>query len=97
MRNSKPRAVTLAGLVLAAALVLGPSCRPRAGAERVVSDVDPLRAVIVLCPALDERRETYGLYADSPVLSLWYGDGIVAQHRTFSESWAESRKAWTVS
>jgi len=85
MRNPKPRAGTLAGLVLAAALVLGPSCRPQAGAERVVSDVDPLRAVIVLCPALDERRETFGLYADSPVLSLWYGDGIVAQHRAFSD------------
>ena len=48
---------------------------------RVVSDIDPLRSVLVLPPSLDERREIYGLYDDSPLLVLNYLDGMIRQHR----------------
>lgn len=80
MKNRKSLVAALLGLVLAAGLGLEPACRPQGGADRVFSDVDPLRSVIVLSPGRDERRETYNLYMDDPVLSLAYGDGAVEQH-----------------
>ena len=69
----------------AAWLLAGLACQPAAGPSRVFSDIDPLRSVIVLSPSPNERREAYSLYADSPVVSVYYGDGAVAQHRLFSD------------
>jgi arginine deiminase len=75
------RALIVAGLVLSIGLPFGVSCRrPPAGPARVVSDIDPLRSVIVLAPSPKERKETYGLYADSPTFVLMYEDGLVRQH-----------------
>jgi arginine deiminase len=48
---------------------------------RVISDIDPLRSVLILPPSRDERREIYGLYDDSPLLVLNYWDGMIRQHR----------------
>jgi arginine deiminase len=79
---SRRQAVTI---ILAAGLVLGLACKPAAGPARVFSDIDPLRSVIVLSPSPNERREAYSLFADSPVLSLYYGDGAAAQHRFLSD------------
>lgn len=79
------RKMVAGGLAVSAALLLALGCRPPAGPERVLSDVDPLRSVIVLSPDKDEIKETYNLYADSPVLSLGYWDGMAGQHGVFSD------------
>ena len=51
----------------------------------VISDIDPLKSVIILSPGYDDRRETYYLYEDSPFVSLQYFDGMVQQYRKLSE------------
>jgi arginine deiminase len=78
-------------VIMAAAVVLcivGLTCaackRTGDGPERVFSDVDELRSVIILSPAADERKEAYALYADSPLVSLGYFAGMVGQHRELS-------------
>jgi len=48
---------------------------------RVVSDIDPLESVIILSPTADDRKETYGLYEDSPFVLLNYFEGMAQQHR----------------
>jgi len=82
LARRRPAAVWLLPM---AGLLLGLACRPAAGPARVFSDIDPLRSVIVLAPSPNERREAYSLFADSPILSVYYGDGAVAQHRVFSD------------
>lgn len=52
---------------------------------RVVSDVDPLLSVVVLAPGVDERKEAYSSYVDSPVMSAMYADGMVRQHRLLTD------------
>lgn len=84
-RISEIRNLVAAGLAFAAWLSSGLSCRPQPGPARVFSDVDPLRAVIILSPSPNERKEAYNLFADSPVLSLFYGDGVANQHRVFAD------------
>jgi arginine deiminase len=80
------RQLTAGGLVIAGFLACGlAACRgPVGGPDRVYSDIDPLRSVVVLSPDRDERRESYSLFADEPMVSLWYGDGAAAQHRQLS-------------
>jgi arginine deiminase len=52
---------------------------------RVVSEIDPLRSVIILSPSTEERREIYTLYGDSPLLVLNYTEGMVQQHKKLSD------------
>jgi arginine deiminase len=78
----------LAGIAVVAGILglTAIACKgPVAGAQRVFSDVDPLRSVIILSPSQDERKEAYNLYADSPLLSLGYLDGMVGEHKIFSD------------
>jgi arginine deiminase len=51
---------------------------------RVVSEIDPLRSVIILSPSTEERREIYTLYGDSPLFVLNYLEGMVQQHQKLS-------------
>jgi arginine deiminase len=85
-RFSGVRGLIVAGLVLSTGLLVGVSCRrPPAGPARVISDIDPLRSVIVLAPSSKERRETYSLYGDSPTFVLTYEDGLNRQHRSLTD------------
>lgn len=68
-------------LAVARVLGAGPGDKP----ARVFSDVDPLRSVIVLSPDREERKEIYSLYADAPMVSLGYWDGMARQHKAFSD------------
>jgi arginine deiminase len=53
---------------------------PQDDSSAVVSDIDPLRSVIILPPSRDERREMYYLYEDTPFYVLTYYDGMAAQY-----------------
>jgi arginine deiminase len=53
--------------------------------ECVVSDINPLKSVIILSPSMDDRREIYYLYGDSPLLTLIYMEGAVEQHKLLSD------------
>ena len=79
----------LCALGLAALGTTGPASSSTRGSSpsngHVVSEVDPLRSVIVLSPSTEERREIYYLYGDSPLLVLSYTEGMVEQHRIFSD------------
>ncbi|HYA48526.1 MAG TPA: hypothetical protein VEG35_02400, partial [Burkholderiales bacterium] len=85
MRMRKPSVMVLAGLGLLMLLWLARPCAPQDKPGRVFSDVDPLRSVIILAPDRDERKETYSFYADTPMVSLGYGDGMARQHKALSD------------
>ncbi len=85
MKALKLTVLACVGFSVSLGVWLATGCGPREKADRVFSDIDPLRSVIVLSPDRDERKESYNLYADSPMLSLGYWDGMVSQHKALSD------------
>ena len=77
--------IGLTGITCFLGLFLATSSGVKDDPGRVVSDIDPLKSVIILPPASDERREIYTLYEDSPFVVLNYFDGMVQQHEKLSE------------
>jgi arginine deiminase len=47
----------------------------------VVSDIAPLKKVIILSPLQDYARQSYYHYADKNFSVLYYEDGMISQHR----------------
>lgn len=83
----RPKTLSVGFLVLACLLGRMAAASPSSPAPdgRVVSDIDPLRSVIVLSPSAEDRKETYALYEDSPFPSLLFLEGMARQHAGLSK------------